>query len=186
MPELSHTKNMLRICEADICQKVKNTEPQTKKHYSYKKKSVYCRLVPGSMSASLFSFISKSKYVLGMRSFSYALYGICFCFRKMKFHFRLPEVVEITSFLTQNTPNLPKNQSNASILWRFYSKRLILAPVGNWRWELQWSEQVFEIPNNWSSLWRHHGPKIPQIYSKISQMLVFCEVFTLKGQYWHQ
>ena len=34
----SHTKNILRICEADICQKVKNTEPQTKKHYSYKKK----------------------------------------------------------------------------------------------------------------------------------------------------
>ena len=37
----SHTKNILRIYEADICQKVKNTEAQTKKHYSYKKKSVY-------------------------------------------------------------------------------------------------------------------------------------------------
>ena len=36
----SHTKNILRIYEADICQKVKNTEAQTKKHYSYKKKSV--------------------------------------------------------------------------------------------------------------------------------------------------
>ena len=30
---------MLRLYEADICQKVKNTDAETKKHYSYIKKS---------------------------------------------------------------------------------------------------------------------------------------------------
>ena len=35
----SHTKNILRIYEADICQKVKNTEAQTKWHILIKRKA---------------------------------------------------------------------------------------------------------------------------------------------------
>ena len=38
-----NAKNILRIYEAENCQKVKNTEAETKKHYPYKKKSVYSR-----------------------------------------------------------------------------------------------------------------------------------------------
>ena len=40
MLSLCPTKNILRISEADLCQKVKNIEAQAKKHYSYKKKRV--------------------------------------------------------------------------------------------------------------------------------------------------
>ena len=35
-----NAKNILRINEAENCQKVKNTEAETKKHYPYKKKRV--------------------------------------------------------------------------------------------------------------------------------------------------
>ena len=51
----SHTKNILRIYEADICQKVKNTEAQTKKHYSYKKKACnsYWHRRPAALSSLL-------------------------------------------------------------------------------------------------------------------------------------
>ena len=38
----SHAKIILRIYEASICQKVKNTEAETKKHYSYKKSVYHC------------------------------------------------------------------------------------------------------------------------------------------------
>ena len=34
LSDCSHAKNILRIYEADICQKVKNTEAETKKHSS--------------------------------------------------------------------------------------------------------------------------------------------------------
>ena len=37
LSDCSNATNILRIYEADICQKVKNTEAETKKHYSYKK-----------------------------------------------------------------------------------------------------------------------------------------------------
>ena len=40
LSDCSHAKNILRIYEADICQKVKNTKVGTKKHYSYKKKAL--------------------------------------------------------------------------------------------------------------------------------------------------
>ena len=40
LSDCSNANSILRIYEADICQKVKNTEAETKKHYSYKKACV--------------------------------------------------------------------------------------------------------------------------------------------------
>jgi len=58
----------------------------------------------------------------------------------------------MTSSGLKSVPNLPKYQSNAIILGSFISKKVILAPADNWRWGMQLRYQVFEIPNNWSSL----------------------------------
>ena len=38
LSDCSNVENISKIYEADICQKVKNIEAETKKHYSYKKK----------------------------------------------------------------------------------------------------------------------------------------------------